>query len=77
MKEFTSMRERTDALRKKNKVFHSNMIDKLQKMREKHPAYKQGANSGPNKTHPKATEEDEDEEVVYKLPFLGRLKGGD
>ena len=35
MEKFTSMRERMAALRKKNKAFHSNMTDKLQKMGEK------------------------------------------
>ena len=53
------------------------MIDKLQKMREKYPVYKQGANSGPDNAHPKVTGEDDDKEIVYKPPFLGHLKGGD
>ncbi|TMX04916.1 hypothetical protein EJD97_003960 [Solanum chilense] len=76
MEEFASMRERMAALRKKNKAFHSNMIDKLQKMREKCPVYEQGANRGPNKAHPGATREKDDEEIVHKLPFLGCLKRG-
>ncbi|TMW92253.1 hypothetical protein EJD97_013295 [Solanum chilense] len=77
MEEFASMRERMAGLRKKSKSFHRNMIDKLRKMGEKYPVYKQGANSGPNNAYPKATEEDDDEEVVYNPPLLGRLKGGD
>ena len=39
MEEFASMRERMVALKKKNKAFYSNMIVKLQKMREKYPVY--------------------------------------
>ncbi|TMX02960.1 hypothetical protein EJD97_019109 [Solanum chilense] len=77
MEEFASVRERMAALRKKNKAFHSDMIDKLQKMGKKYPVYEQGAKSGPDNAHPEATEEDDDEEIVYKPPFLGRLKGGD
>ena len=56
IEEFTSMRERMAALRKNNKAFHSNMIDKLRKMGKKYPVYEQGANSGPNNVHPEATE---------------------
>ena len=77
MEEFSSMRESMAKPRKKNNVFHSNMIDKLQKMREKYPVYEQGANGGPNNAHPGATGEDDNEEIVYKPPFLCRLKGGD
>ena len=77
MEEYASMRERMVALRKKNGAFHSNMIDKLRKMGKKYPASEQGANSGPNNAHPEVTKEDDDEELVYKPPFLGRLKGGD
>ena len=47
-------------------------------MGEKYPAYEQGAaNSGPNNGHPEVTEEDDSEEIVYKPPFQGRVKGGD
>ena len=77
MEEFASVRERMVALRKKNKAFHSDIIDKLQKMGKKYPVYEQGANSGPDNAHPEVTEEDDDEEMVYKPPFLGRLKEGD
>ncbi|XP_027772756.1 uncharacterized protein LOC107019050 [Solanum pennellii] len=77
MEEFVSMRERMDALRRKNKAYHSNMIDKLRKKGKKYHVYEQGVNGGPNKAHPEATEEDDDEEIVYKPLFLGRPKGGD
>ena len=77
MEEFASMRERMVALRKNNKSFHSNMIDNLQKMGKKYPINEQGANNGPDNVYPEATEEDEDEEIIYTPPFLGRLKGGD
>ena len=43
----------------------------------KDPAYAQGAaNSGPDNAHPEATEEDDDEKIIYKPPFLGSMKGG-
>ncbi|XP_015064577.1 uncharacterized protein LOC107009747 [Solanum pennellii] len=71
MEEFASMIEKMAALRKKNKAFHSNMIDKLQKMQEKCPVYEQGANRGPNNAHPGENGEDDDEEIVHKPPFLG------
>ena len=77
MEEFTSMRENMVALMKNNKAYHSYMFDKLHKMRKKYPVYKQRANSGPENAHPGAIGEDDDEEIVYKPPFLGRLKGGD
>ena len=77
MEEFAFMRERMVALRKKNKAFLSNMFDKLWKMGKKYHIYEQGANSGPENAHPEATEEDDDEEIVYKPQFLGRLKRGD
>ena len=77
MEEFTSMRERMVALRKKNKAFRRNMTDKLQKMGKKYPVYEQGSNNGPDNAHPEATEEEDDEEIVYKPPVLGHLKGGD
>ena len=53
------------------------MIDKLQKMGKKYPVYEHGANRGPDNAHPEATREDDDEEIVYKPQFLGRLKRGD
>ena len=57
MEEFASMRETIATLRKKNKAFHSNMIDKHQRMRKKYPIYEQEANSGPDNAHLGATEE--------------------
>ncbi|TMW82928.1 hypothetical protein EJD97_003837 [Solanum chilense] len=77
MEEFSSMRERMAALRIKNKAFHSNIIDKLQKMHEKHTIYEQEADSGPNNAHPTATREDDDDKIVNKPPFLGCMKGRD
>ncbi|TMX02339.1 hypothetical protein EJD97_021943 [Solanum chilense] len=73
----TTALERMAALRKKNKTFHRNMIDKLWKMGEKYPVYEQGANTGPDNACPEANEEDQVEEIIYKAPFLGLLKGGD
>ncbi|TMW99762.1 hypothetical protein EJD97_001995 [Solanum chilense] len=74
---FTSMRGRMTTLRKKNKAFHSNMIDKLRKMSKKYPVYEQGAYNGPDNAHPEVTEEDDDEEIINKPPSLGHPKGGD
>ena len=51
------------------------MIDKLHKMGKKYHVYEQGANSSPDNAHPEVNEEDDNEEIVYKPPFLGRLKG--
>ncbi|KAH0663233.1 hypothetical protein KY284_028164 [Solanum tuberosum] len=50
---------------------------RLQKIRGKCSFFNQEANSGPKDTHPGATEEDVDEEIIYMPPFLGRLKRGD
>ncbi|TMW93006.1 hypothetical protein EJD97_012304 [Solanum chilense] len=77
MEEFASMRERMAALRKNNKAFHSNIIDKLWKMGEKYPVCEKEAGSGSDNAHPEATEEDDDKEIFCKPPFLGRIKGGD
>ena len=67
MEKFASMRERIAILRKKNKAFHNNMIDKLQRMHQKCPVYEQEANSGPNNTHLRATGEDNNEESSTNL----------
>ena len=77
MEEFSFMRERMTALRKKNKDSHSNIIDKLRKISKKYPFYEQGANTGPENAHPKVNEEDDDKEIIYKPPFLGHLKRGE
>ena len=72
--ETEGLREKLDMLRLKmqeRQAFHSNPIG------EKFHAYEQGpANSGPDNAHPEVTEEDDDKKMVYKPPFLGRLKGG-
>ena len=58
------------ALLDKELITRSNLKDR------KHPAYEQGSDdNGPDNTHPELTEEDDGEEIVYKPPFLGRLKG--
>ena len=77
MEEFASMRERMASQREKNKAFYSNMMYNLRKIGKRYLIYKQETNSGPDNTHPKASEEDDDEEIVYKPLFLGHLKGGD
>ena len=42
----------------------------------KYLAYEHGANNNdPDNAHPELTEEDEEEEIIHKPPFLGRLKG--
>ena len=46
-------------------------------MHKKYPVYEKGANTGPDNAHLGVTGEDDDEEIVYKPPFLGRLKGRD
>ena len=59
MVKFTTMREKMAEM-KKNKVFHNNMIAKLQKMCGKYSIREQDASSGPDDTHPRATREDID-----------------
>ena len=53
------------------------MITKLQKKRAKNSPCEQGASGGPNDTHPGATVENAEEEIIYKPPFVGRMRGGD
>ncbi|TMW85039.1 hypothetical protein EJD97_023896 [Solanum chilense] len=55
----------------------TSQIKRKKKECAKYPVYEQEANSGPNNAHPGETGEDDDEQIVYKPPFLGRLKGGD
>ena len=58
------------ALLDKELTVHSNLIC------GKYPACEQAAtNSGFDDAHPELTEQDDGEEIVYKPPFLGRLKG--
>ena len=53
----------------KELTVHSNLMGR------KYSAYEQGAaNSGPDKAHPKVTEVDDGEEIIYKPPLLSRLK---
>uniref|UniRef100_M1DE18 Uncharacterized protein n=1 Tax=Solanum tuberosum TaxID=4113 RepID=M1DE18_SOLTU len=68
---------KTVAVRKKHDVFKNDITMKLQKIRGKCSFFNQEANNGPEDTHPGATEEYADEEIIYMPPFLGRLKGGD
>ncbi|TMW87827.1 hypothetical protein EJD97_019420 [Solanum chilense] len=58
------------ALLDKELTVHSNLMDR------KHPACEQRAtNSGFDDAHLELVEEDDGEKIVYKPPFLGRLKG--
>uniref|UniRef100_M1DG04 Uncharacterized protein n=1 Tax=Solanum tuberosum TaxID=4113 RepID=M1DG04_SOLTU len=67
--------KKTVAVRKEHDVFKNNITMRLQKIRGKCSFFNQEANSGFEDTHPGATEEDGDEEIIYMPPFLGRLKG--
>ena len=51
------------------------MITKLLKNRWEILYPRTSASGGPEDTDPRATEEDIDEEIVYKPPNLGRLRG--
>uniref|UniRef100_M1D8F5 Uncharacterized protein n=1 Tax=Solanum tuberosum TaxID=4113 RepID=M1D8F5_SOLTU len=77
MARYAIMKEATVAMRKKHDVFNNDITMMLQKIREKCSFFNQEANSGYEDTHPGATEEDTDEEIIYLPPFLGRLKRGD
>ncbi|TMW98026.1 hypothetical protein EJD97_004609 [Solanum chilense] len=83
-KETEDLREKLDMLRLKVQEREARiesetaiLLAELREMGEKYPVYEQGANSDPDNARPEATEEDEDEEIFYKPPLLGRLKGGD
>ena len=66
----TAMLLAKSALLNKELASHSNLKG------GKYIACEQGEDkNGPKKTHPELTEEDDEEEIVYKPPFLGRLKG--
>uniref|UniRef100_M1AQF9 Uncharacterized protein n=1 Tax=Solanum tuberosum TaxID=4113 RepID=M1AQF9_SOLTU len=69
--------KKTVAVQKEHDIFKNDITMRLQKIRGKCSFFNQEANSGPEDTHPGATEEDVDEEIIYMPPFLGRLKGGD
>uniref|UniRef100_M1DRH9 Uncharacterized protein n=1 Tax=Solanum tuberosum TaxID=4113 RepID=M1DRH9_SOLTU len=74
---YATMNEETVAMRKEHDVFNNDMTMRLQKIRGKCSFFNQEVNSGAKDTHPGATEEDIDEEIIYMHPFLGRLKRGD
>uniref|UniRef100_M1DGD2 Uncharacterized protein n=1 Tax=Solanum tuberosum TaxID=4113 RepID=M1DGD2_SOLTU len=69
--------KKTVVMRKEHDIFKNDITMRLQKIRGKCSFFNQEANSGPEDTHPGATEEDADEEIIYMSTFLGRLKGGD
>uniref|UniRef100_M1DNZ5 Integrase core domain containing protein n=1 Tax=Solanum tuberosum TaxID=4113 RepID=M1DNZ5_SOLTU len=77
MARYDTMNEETVAMRKEHDVFNKDITMRLQKIRGKCFFFNQEANNGPQDTHPGATEEDVDEDIIYMPPFLGRLKGGD
>ena len=66
----------TAALLAKNMLLYKELTVHSNMTGGKYPAYEQGAaNSGPDNAHLEVIEEDDGEEIVYKPPFLGRLKG--
>ena len=68
----------TAALLAKSVLLDKELIAHTNMMGGKYPAYGQGpANSGSDKAHREISEEDDGEEIVYKPPFLGHIKGGD
>ena len=69
MEEFTSMRERMASPRKKNKAFHSNMFEKLQRMREKHSVHEQESNTGPDYADPRETGKTRTRKLSTNLHF--------
>uniref|UniRef100_M1DN57 Uncharacterized protein n=1 Tax=Solanum tuberosum TaxID=4113 RepID=M1DN57_SOLTU len=69
--------KKTVVVRKEHDAFKNDITMRLQKIRGKCSYFNEEANSGPEDTHPRATEEDADEEIIYMPPFLRRLKGGD
>lgn len=71
MEEFTTTSERITKMRKKNKALHHDIIAKHQKMSGKYSIHEQEASGGLDET------QDINEEIVYKPPFLDRLKGED
>lgn len=77
MEEFTTTSERITKMRKKNKALHHDIIAKHQKMSGKYSIHEQEASGGLDETHPGTIAEDINEEIVYKPPFLDRLRGED
>ncbi|KAK4729582.1 hypothetical protein R3W88_022570 [Solanum pinnatisectum] len=72
MARYAIMNEETAAMRKEHDVFNKDITRRLQKIHEKCSFVNQETNSGPKDTHPRATEENTGEEIVYKPPFQGR-----
>ncbi|KAK4707910.1 hypothetical protein R3W88_028835 [Solanum pinnatisectum] len=72
MARFAIMNEETAAIREEHDVFNKDITNRHQKIHEKCSFFDKKANSGPEDTHPGATEEDTGEEIVYKPPFQGR-----
>ena len=69
MEEFNFTRERMASLRKKNKAFHSNMIDKLQGISGKYSNREQEANAGPDYAHPRETGKTPSRKLSTNLHF--------
>ncbi|KAK4718475.1 hypothetical protein R3W88_016813 [Solanum pinnatisectum] len=75
MARYAIINEETATMRKKHDVFNKEMTRRLQKIHEKGSFLNPEANSGPEYTRPRVTEEETGEEIVYKPPFKGRSKG--
>ncbi|KAK4718414.1 hypothetical protein R3W88_016752 [Solanum pinnatisectum] len=73
MARYATLNEETVAMRKEHDVFNKDITRRLQKIHEKCSFFNQEANSGPEDTHPETTEEDTEEEIVYRPPFQGQL----
>uniref|UniRef100_M1DDA2 Uncharacterized protein n=1 Tax=Solanum tuberosum TaxID=4113 RepID=M1DDA2_SOLTU len=77
MTRYAIMNEETAAMRKKHDVFNNDITMRLQKLRGKYSFFNQEATvSGPEGTGLEVVEEELEEEIVYRLPFQGRLKEG-
>ncbi|KAK4732013.1 hypothetical protein R3W88_025001 [Solanum pinnatisectum] len=74
MTKYAIMNEETAAIRKEHDAFNNDMTMRLQKIQGKCSFVNQETNSGPENTHPGATEEDTGEEIVYKPHLQGRRK---
>ncbi|KAK4715537.1 hypothetical protein R3W88_013875 [Solanum pinnatisectum] len=76
MARYATLNKETVAMRKEHDVFNKDITRRLQKIHEKCSFFNQEANSGPEDTYPETTEEDTEEEIVYRPPFQGRWKEG-
>ncbi|KAK4736924.1 hypothetical protein R3W88_000621 [Solanum pinnatisectum] len=72
MTRYAIMNEETAAMRKEHDVFNKDITRRLQKIHEKCSFFNQEANSGPEDTPPGVTEDDTEEEIVYRPHFQGR-----